>query len=225
VRILVVEDDAILADGLAHALRGRGYAVDCLSTGADADRALSDNEYDLVVLDIELPVFDGFEVLRRLRKRKASTPVLVLTARDSVHDRIHGLDSGADDYLTKPFEMGELEARIRALARRAQGASENRIELGRLALDTLGRRVSVDGAHVDLSARELAVLEILAARAGRVVSKDALMSSLFQWDEDPSANAIEIYVHRLRKKLGDCGINIRTIRGLGYLLERPPGAG
>ena len=223
-RILVVEDDAILADGLAHALRSRGYAVDCLSTGADADRALTDGEYDLVVLDIELPLLDGFEVLKRLRKRKASTPVLVLTARDSVHDRIHGLDSGADDYLTKPFEMGELEARIRALVRRAQGAADNQIELGRLVLDTKGRRAFVDGANVELSARELAVLEILAGRAGRVVSKDALMSSLYQWDEDPSTNAIEIYVHRLRKKLGDCGINIRTIRGLGYLLERPASA-
>jgi DNA-binding response OmpR family regulator len=220
-RILVVEDDAILADGLAHALRSRGYAVDCMATGVDADSALMSGEYDLVVLDIELPLIDGFEVLRRLRKRKATVAVLVLTARDSVRDRIHGLDLGADDYLTKPFEMGELEARIRALVRRSSGLADNKIALGRLVIDLKGRRALVDGACVELSARELAVLEILAARAGRVVPKDALMSSLYQWDEDVSPNAIEIYVHRLRKKLGDSGVSIRTVRGLGYLLERP----
>jgi two-component system, OmpR family, response regulator len=220
-RILVVEDDAILADGLAHSLRSRGHAVDCMTTGAEGDRALSTEEYDFVILDIELPLLDGFEVLRRLRKRKAAVPVLVLTARDSVHDRIHGLDIGADDYLTKPFEMGELEARMRALVRRAQGIAENEISLGRLVLDLKGRRALVDGAGVELSAREWAVLELLAARAGRVVSKDALMKSLYEWDEDVSPNAIEIYVHRVRKKLMDSGVTIRTIRGLGYLLERP----
>jgi DNA-binding response OmpR family regulator len=182
-------------------------------------------QYDLVVLDIELPLIDGFEVLRRLRKRKATVAVLVLTARDSVHDRIHGLDIGADDYLTKPFEVGELEARIRALVRRASGMADNEIAIGRLVLDLKGRRALVDGTCVELSARELAVLEILASRAGRVVAKDALMHSLYQWDEDVSPNAIEIYVHRLRKKLGESGINIRTIRGLGYLLERPSAAG
>jgi two-component system OmpR family response regulator len=223
-RILVAEDDTILADGLAHSLRSLGHAVDCTTTGAEADRALSDEEYDFVVLDIELPLLDGFEVLRRLRKRKASVPVLVLTARDSVHDRIHGLDIGADDYLIKPFEMGELEARIRALARRARGIAENEITLGRLVIDLKGRRALIDGAPVELSARELAVLEILAARAGRVVSKDALMNSLYEWEQDVSPNAIEIHVHRVRKKLMDSGIVIRTIRGLGYLLERPPNA-
>ncbi|MDB5863429.1 MAG: basR 3 [Betaproteobacteria bacterium] len=224
-RILIVEDDAILSDGLAHALRSRGYAVDCMANGIDADWALATEQYDLVVLDIELPLIDGFEVLRRLRKRKATVAVLVLTARDSVHDRIHGLDIGADDYLTKPFEVGELEARIRALVRRASGMADNEIAIGRLVLDLKGRRALVDGACVELSARELAVLEILASRAGRVVAKDALMHSLYQWDEDVSPNAIEIYVHRLRKKLGESGINIRTIRGLGYLLERPSAAG
>jgi DNA-binding response OmpR family regulator len=192
-----------------------------MATGADADRALSAEQYDFVILDIELPLLNGFEVLRRLRKRKATVPVLVLTARDSVHDRILGLDIGADDYLTKPFEMGELEARMRALVRRAQGIAENEIALGRLVLDLKGRQALVDGAGLDLSAREWAVLELLAARAGRVVSKDALMKSLYEWDDDASPNAIEIYVHRLRKKLMDSGIVIRTIRGLGYLLERP----
>ena len=218
-RILVVEDDPVLADALTHTLRDLGYAVDCLMTGGEADRALADEQYDLVVLDIELPVLDGFEVLRRLRRRKAKVPVLVLTARDSVHDRIHGLDIGADDYLTKPFEIGELVARIRALIRRSQGAVENEITVGRLAVDVKGRRAFVDGSPLALSARELAVLEVLAARAGRVVSKDAVMRSLYEWDADVGTNAIEIYVHRIRKKLQDSGVAIRTIRGLGYLME------
>ena len=219
-RILVVEDDLILADGIANALRGAGHAVDGVSSGPDADAALAAAEYELVILDIELPKFDGFEVLRRLRRRKVATPVLVLTARDSVHDRIHGLDLGADDYLTKPFEMGELEARIRALGRRARGAADDRIDLGRLAVDVKGRRAYVEGRAVDLSAREFAVLEVLAVRAGRVVSKEALISTVYQWDRDVSPNVMEIFVHRLRKKLQDAGVGIRTIRGLGYLLER-----
>lgn len=222
-RILVVEDDSVLADALTHSLRALGYAVDCLMTGSEADRALADEEYDLVVLDIELPVLDGLEVLRRLRRRKTKVPVLMLTARDSVHDRIHGLDIGADDYLTKPFEMGELVARIRALMRRAQGIVENEIAVGRLSLDIRGRRAFVDGQPLALSARELAVLEVLASRAGRVVSKDAVMRSLYQWDEDVGTNAIEIYVHRIRKKLQDSGVTIRTIRGLGYLMEPASG--
>ncbi len=222
-RILVAEDDLILADGLAHTLRGLGHAVDCVASGADADRALAAEDYELVILDIELPTFDGFEVLRRLRRRKSAMPVLVLTARDAVHDRIEGLDLGADDYLTKPFEMGELEARIRALGRRARGLAENRIELGRLAVDLKGQRAFMDGAPVNLSAREFAVLEMLVARAGRVVSKDALMKSLYEWDEEVGPNAIEIYVHRVRKKLQDGGVTIKTIRGLGYLLERSEG--
>src|SRR5690349_22542593 len=205
-RILVVEDDLILADGIANALRAAGHAVDVVSSGPDADAALAAAEYELVILDIELPKFDGFEVLRRLRRRKVATPVLVLTARDSVHDRIQGLDLGADDYLTKPFEMGELEARIRALVRRARGAADDRIDLGRLAVDVKGRRAYVEGRAVDLSAREFAVLEVLAVRAGRVVSKEALISTVYQWDRDVSPNVMEIFVHRLRKKLQDAGV-------------------
>ncbi|HEX2831095.1 MAG TPA: response regulator [Burkholderiales bacterium] len=218
-RILLVEDDAILADGVAASLRSLGYAVDCMATGEQADQALAVEEYDLAILDIEIPVFDGFEVLRRMRRRRSSVPVLVLTARDGVHDRIHGLDLGADDYLVKPFEMGELEARIRALVRRAQGLADNRIELARLSVDLRGRRALLDGAGLDLSAREFEVLEVLASRSGRVVSKDALIASLYQWDEDVSSNAIEIHVHRLRKKLQGAGVEIKTIRGLGYLLR------
>jgi DNA-binding response OmpR family regulator len=219
-RILVVEDDLILADGIANTLRANGHAVDGVATGPDADAALAGEEYELVILDIELPKFDGFEVLRRLRRRKSATPVLVLTARDSVHDRIHGLDLGADDYLTKPFEMGELEARIRALVRRSRGAADDRIDLGRLAIDVKGRRAFVEGRAVELSAREFAVLEVLGARAGRVVSKETLIATVYQWDREVSPNVMEIFVHRLRKKLQDAGVGIRTIRGLGYLLER-----
>lgn len=221
-RLLVVEDDAVLADALTHTLRAQGYAVDCLATGADADRALTDEEYDAVVLDIELPTLDGLEVLRRLRRRKSQVPVLMLTARDAVHDRIHGLDLGADDYMTKPFEVGELVARLRAVMRRAQGLVENELTVGRLSIDLKGRIASVDGTSLALSARELAVLEVLTTRAGRVVSKDVLMRSLYDWEDEVGSNAIEIYVHRIRKKLQDSGVTIRTIRGLGYLMEPAP---
>lgn len=222
--ILVVEDDSLLADAVTHALRDLGYAVDFLTNGVDADRALATAEYDLVILDIELPLLDGFEVLRRLRARKSRAPVLMLTARDSVHDRIHGLDMGADDYLTKPFEMGELVARIRALIRRAQGIAENLIRVGRLTIDLRSRLVLVDETTpLDFSPRELAVLELLAARAGRVVRKDALIQSLYNWNQDVGPNAIEIHVHRIRKKLQDVDVAIRTVRGLGYLMESADG--
>jgi two-component system, OmpR family, response regulator len=217
--VLVVEDDSVLADALTHSLRAMGYAVDCLETGEQADSALATQEYDLVVLDLSLPVLDGFEVLARLRGRKSAVPVLILTARDAVRDRIRGLDLGADDYLTKPFEMGELEARLRALIRRSQGTADNALRVGRLLVDIKGRRALVDDAPLDLSARELAVLEILAGRAGRVVSKDDFVRSLYEWDNDVGPNAIEIFVHRLRKKLQGSDVSIRTIRGLGYLLE------
>ncbi|MBI4203832.1 MAG: response regulator transcription factor [Betaproteobacteria bacterium] len=217
--ILVVEDDSVLADALTNSLRALGYAVDCMMTGTDADRALATDDYDLVVLDIELPKLDGFEVLRRMRERKQSVPVLILTAREAVYDRIHGLDLGADDYLTKPFAMGELEARIRALVRRARGAAVNLVSVGQLVIDLKGRQASLNKVPLELSARELAVLEVLASRAGRVVSKDALIHSLYELDKDVGPNVIEIHVHRLRKKLQDSNVVIRTIRGLGYLLE------
>jgi two-component system, OmpR family, response regulator len=217
--ILLVEDDAVLADGLAHTLRAAGYALDVLHAGDLADDALAVEEYDLVILDIELPALDGFEVLRRLRKRKRTTPVLILTARDALHDRVRGLDLGADDYLVKPFDMAELEARVRALVRRAQGVAENQLCVGRVTLDVPGRRVALDGRPLDLSAREIAVLEVLMGRVGRVVNKDTLMRSLYEWGDDVGPNAIEVYVHRIRKKLAESDVGIRTIRGLGYLLE------
>jgi DNA-binding response OmpR family regulator len=217
--LLIVEDDAVLADGLTHALRRAGYAVDACETGSTADHALSTGTYDLVVLDVELPALDGFEVLRRLRARKSKTPVLILTARDGLQDRVKGLDLGADDYVVKPFEMAEIEARVRALIRRSQGASDNEIVVGDLQVDVEGRVARVRDAPLELLPREFAVLEVLMRRAGRVVLKDALLSSLYEWRDEVGPNAIEVQVHRLRKKLAAAAVEIRTVRGLGYLLE------
>jgi DNA-binding response OmpR family regulator len=217
--VLIVEDDAVIADGLTHALRRAGYAVDACEIGSTADHALATGTYDLVVLDVELPALDGFEVLRRLRARKSKTPVLILTARDALHDRVKGLDLGADDYVVKPFEMAEIEARVRALIRRSQGASDNEIVVGNLHVDVEGRVANVDGKALELLPREFAVLEVLMRRAGRVVLKDALLSSLYEWRDEVGPNAIEVQVHRLRKKLAEAEVDIRTVRGLGYLLE------
>ncbi|MBI3937493.1 MAG: response regulator [Betaproteobacteria bacterium] len=220
-RILIVEDDPLLADGLTRSLRQSDYAVDCVGDGVRAGHALASQSYDLVILDLGLPRLDGFEVLRRLRRRGAAVPVLVLTARDALEDRVKGLDLGADDYLTKPFDLPELEARVRALIRRGQSGGGSQLVHGRLQLDTAGRRATLDGAPLELSARELGVLEVLMLRSGRVVNKEQLAEQLYGWDEEVGANAIEVYVHRLRRKLEPAGVAIRTIRGLGYLLEKP----
>ncbi len=223
-RILIVEDDAILADGVTRALRQAGYAIDQVDSGTAADQALSDSVHDLVILDLGLPELDGFEVLRRLRGRDSRVPVLILTARDAVEDRVTGLDLGADDYLTKPFDLPELEARIRALIRRGQCGTGTTLVVGALQYDTVGRRVLIGGQPVDLSARELGVLETLLLRAGRVVSKEQIVEQLCDWGEEVGINAIEVYVHRVRKKLEPSGISIRTVRGLGYLLDKPHAA-
>jgi len=223
-RLLLVEDDPLLADGLTRSLREAGYAVDHCANGADADHMLAAQAYEMVVLDLGLPRIDGFEVLRRLRLRGGSSaraPVLILTARDALDDRVRGLDLGADDYLTKPFDLPELEARVRALVRRGQYGASPQVAHGRLRFDTVGRRALVDGRALELSARELSVLETLLGRAGRVVSKEQLAEQLCGWGEEVGPNAIEVYVHRLRKKLDQAGVTIRTIRGLGYLLDRP----
>jgi two-component system OmpR family response regulator len=219
-RILIVEDDPVLADGLVRSLRQSDYAVDCANDGATADHVLTTHVYDLVMLDLGLPRMDGFEVLRRLRRRGARVPVLILTARDALDDRVKGLDLGADDYLTKPFDLPELEARARALIRRGHAGGSSTLVHGTLALDVAGRRATLAGEPLDLSGRELGVLEVLMLRSGRVVGKEQLAEQLYGWEEEVGANAIEVYVHRLRRKLEPAGVYIRTIRGLGYLLEK-----
>jgi two-component system OmpR family response regulator len=220
-RILVVEDDSVLRDGLSRSLRNGGYAVEVADDGRLADQLLSVHSFDLVVLDLGLPGLDGLEVLRRLRRRASNVPVLILTARDSIVDRVNGLDVGADDYLVKPFELAELEARVRALMRRAQSVSTARIIHGALTLDTAARRAFVGEEALDLSAREVALLEALLLSAGRVVSKDQLTDRLYGVSDEVGPNAIEVFVHRLRRKIEAAGVSIRTIRGLGYLVEKP----
>lgn len=219
-RILIAEDDTIIADGISRSLRRSGYAVDCAYTGLDADTALMTGSYDLLILDLGLPKLPGLEVLKRLRSRKSQLPVLILTALDGTSDRVKGLDLGADDYMAKPFELAELEARVRALTRRSAGTTPL-IELGQLSYDQVGRVALINGQPLDLSARELGLLEFLLTRAGRLVSKDQLVDHLCGWGEEVSHNAIEVYVHRLRKKLEPGGVRIVTVRGLGYCLEKP----
>ncbi|HYA37984.1 MAG TPA: response regulator [Candidatus Methylomirabilis sp.] len=220
-RILIAEDDAVLSDGLQRTLRQSSYAVECATTGDEADAKLSSQTYGLVILDLGLPRMDGLEVLRHLRARGSRTPVLILTARDRLEDRVAGLDMGADDYLVKPFQLAELEARVRALIRRGQGGTGSVIELGPLRYDMKGRRVFIRDEPVELSARELGVFEVLVLRIGRVVSKEDLVAHLVDEGDGINSGAIEVYVHRLRKKLEDAQVLIRTVRGLGYLLEKP----
>jgi two-component system OmpR family response regulator len=219
-RILLVEDDKILAEALCRAMVQSAYAVDVVETGEDADNALAMEIYDLAILDIGLPGLSGLDVLRRLRARKSHVPVLILTALDALSDRVRGLDLGADDYLSKPFDLPELEARVRALLRRGSANPTPFLHHGRLSLDTVGRRVFYDKTPVELSARELAVLELLMMREGRVVSKEHMVNHLYGWGDEVGANAIEVYVYRIRKKLEPLGCEIRTVRGMGYLMER-----
>ena len=222
-RILIAEDEQVLADGLLRTLRGNGYAVDHVASGSEADAALSTQEFDLLILDLGLPRLHGFDVLKKLRARGSATPVLILTAADSVEQRVKGLDLGADDYMAKPFSLQELEARVRALARRGMGVASNVIKHGPLTFDTTGRVAYIHDTMVELSARELGLLEVLLQRAGRLVSKDQLVERLCEWGDEVSNNAIEVYIHRLRKKIEQGPIRIATVRGLGYCLEKIPG--
>jgi len=217
-RILVVEDDALLADGLSATLTRAGHAVQQARSGRHADLLLRAEEFDLVVLDVGLPDIDGFEVLRRMRLRHSAASVLVLTARDAVEDRVHGLDLGADDYLTKPFSVTEFEARVRALLRRFAAPPAHWSAAG-LAVDVAAKRVRVHDKPVELTPREWALLELFLARPHRVLSKDQIAESLFAVEENLSPNAIEVYVSRLRTKIEAAGVHIRTVRGFGYMWE------
>jgi two-component system OmpR family response regulator len=221
-RVLVAEDDDVLADGLCRSLRQGGYAVDRVASGGDADSALVAQTYDLLILDLGLPRMSGLDVLRRLRSRQGNLPVLILTAADTIEQRVRCLDLGADDFMAKPFALSELEARVRALTRRAMGAGSNLIRVGELEYDHAGRTARLAGHTLELSARETGLLEVLLKRTGRLVSKEQIVDHLCEWGEEVSTNAIEVYMHRLRRKLEGGGIRIATVRGLGYCLERPP---
>jgi len=219
-RVFVIEDDAALARGLVAALRSSGLAADHEADGAEAVRLALSEPYSLVVLDLGLPGLSGFEVLRRIRAAGAAVPVMILTARDAVADRVRGLDLGADDYLLKPFELAEFEARVRALIRRGQGTPNPVLRCGALAPDRATGTVTLGGEPLTLRRRELAVLTALMTRAGKVVPKERLAAEIFGFDEAVAPNALELYVARLRKKLQPgAGPEIRTVRGLGYLLD------
>jgi two-component system OmpR family response regulator len=217
-RVLVVEDDPLLSAGLARVLNRCGHAVDRASTGTQADNSLRSTPYELVVLDVGLPDVDGFEILRRLRRRRSRVNVLVLTARDAIEDRVHGLDLGADDYMTKPFAVAEFEARVRALLRRTSGPAGPLVLRG-LSVDTETKRVKVNDVPVDLTVREWALLELFLARPGRVLSKEQIAQQLVNFDDALSLNTVEVYVSRLRAKIEPGGVKIRTVRGFGYLWE------
>jgi DNA-binding response OmpR family regulator len=220
-RILITEDDPSLAQALQLALTRDGHAVDWVSNGEQADQALKDRMFDLVILDLQLPKLDGCEVLRRLRQRKADARVLILSGRESTSEKVHGLDLGADDYLAKPFSLVELQARVRALLRRGGNDAGPRIERARLVFDTVDRRASIDGLPLSLSRHEIGLLEVLLARFGRIVSKDELVDKLYNYGSCVSHNAIEVYVHRLRKRIEGSGIVVRTVHGQGYMMVEP----
>lgn len=218
-RVLLVEDDRLLGDGVLNGLRQAGYAVDWVYDGDQAEAALKTEEYEMIVLDLGLPKRSGLEVLRGLRARGKTLPVLILTARDTTEDKVAGLDSGADDYLIKPFDLDELLARVRALSRRQSGRTVPLIEHGEIVLDPAAHTVTKGGAVVDISPKEFALLQTLLDSSGRVVSRSRLEESLYAWNEEVESNAIEVHIHHLRKKLG--ADLIRTIRGVGYIVDKP----
>jgi len=220
-RILLVEDTEDVGEAIVARFERIGHTVDWEKNGAMADEVLEVQAYDLLILDVNLPALDGFTILKRLRQRKSKTPVLVLTARSQVDDRVDALDLGADDYLVKPFDYRELEARARALLRRSAGESTNQLVCGQVTIDRGSRAVAINGTPIDLTRRELTLLEILAARPGRIFGKDELVDQLFGFDDEPSPNAVVEYVARLRKKLAGSGAEIRTLRGLGYQIVCP----
>ena len=219
-RILLAEDDPILGDGLRAGLRQLGFQVDWVRDGVAAERELMSGDYAAAVLDLGLPLKDGLDVLQTLRSRKISTPVLVLTARDAVPDRIRGLDLGADDYVIKPVDLHELGARLRSLVRRAHGQVQDTLRCGPVTLDPSGRQVSLDGDTVTLSTREFDLLHALMINAGRVMSREQLEQQLYSWGYEVDSNAIEVHIHHLRRKLQP--ELIQTVRGIGYTMLRSP---
>lgn len=222
-RILLAEDDRDLSDWLARLLRRENYVIDCVYRGDDADAALRAQEYALVILDLGLPHLDGIGVLRQFRVHDKTTPVIILTANDAVSSRVQGLDNGADDYLVKPFESAELEARIRAQLRRGRAAISLAVSVGPLTFEAASRLFTLNGQALALTPREHAVLETLIHRAGKPVPKGSLTESVFGFDDEANPNAIEIYVHRVRRKLEGSGVAIATLRGLGYMLSTAHG--
>ncbi|MDQ7745112.1 response regulator transcription factor [Hydrogenophaga pseudoflava] len=223
-RLLLVEDDVMVASGIKLGLSNAGYTVDWVGSAERAEQALDKDSFDLAIVDIGLPGINGLELTQRLRARGLAIPVLILTARDALHDRVQGLDLGADDYMLKPFELPELLARLRALLRRSQAATTAVLSLGPLEMDTAQRRVCLAGQAMELGPREWTVLEYLLLQAPKPAAKDKLLAALTGWDKEITPNAIEVYVSRLRAKLEPAGVALRSIRGFGYRLELLPPA-
>lgn len=218
-KLLIVEDDELIQQGLAKAMENEGYACDCASDAATANAYLQAGRYSMVILDLGLPDQDGASLLRQWRRANTDLPVLILTARDAVEDRVEGLDAGADDYLIKPFALSELLARVRALIRRFQGHSDNLLRVGEIELNLSSQQVSCDGKTVEVTPKEFAILSRLMMRAGQTINRELLQQDLYSWNDDPGSNTLEVHIHNLRRKLGKD--NIKTIRGIGYRLEIP----
>ncbi len=221
-RLLVVEDDLPLAESLVTLLTSSGYAVDCVHDGASAEALAASEQFDLVILDLNLPQMDGLSLLRAMRARSNPAAVMILTARGAAEDRVRGLDLGADDYMAKPFDVREFEARVRSLLRRQAGLRSATVTLGAVTLDLTTRQFSAADQPLDLPPRERALLELLLTRAGKVVTKEAIVQSLTSLDDMLSDNAIEQYISRLRRRVAPFGLGLRAVRGIGYLLEKTP---
>lgn len=219
-RLLLVEDDLPLAEALMSLLVSSGYAVDCVHDGEAAKALVAAEQFDLMILDLNLPELDGLSVLRSMRAAGNRAAVMILTARGAAEDRVRGLDLGADDYMAKPFDIREFEARVRSLLRRQAGLRSSTVTLGALSLDLTNRQFSSNGHAIDLPPRERALLELMVMRAGKVVAKEAIVQSVTSLEDILSDNAIEQYISRLRRRLQPLGLNLRTVRGIGYLLER-----
>ncbi|WP_315709144.1 two-component system response regulator PmrA [Brenneria uluponensis] len=217
-KLLIVEDDTLLQEGLLQALSSEGYVCDCAGTAKEAHALISSAHYSLVILDLGLPDEDGLTLLARWRKTNYQQPVLILTARDTVSDRVSGLDVGADDYLVKPFALTELQARVRALIRRHQGSSDSQIQVDNITLDLNNQQVTVDDKPVVLTPKEFAILSRLILKAGSQVHREVLHQDIYNWNDDPSSNSLEVHIHNLRQKIGKN--RIRTLRGFGYLLTK-----